>query len=203
MDTLLPALIISLPKSGVVSPASLFAKPYDEYRLEIGFGGGEHLAGQALAHPNIGWIGCEPYINGLGNLLKALDEHKTENVRIHPDDARQLLEVLPEGSIAKTYILFPDPWPKSRHHKRRLIQQPFLDSLARVMPKGSTLLLATDHVDYLTWMLEQMLITPHFSWNAKNKADWQTPPEGWVRTGYQIWAETEGRQATYLEFTRN
>lgn len=181
--------------------------------LEIGFGGGEHLAAQALQHPGMRFIGCEPYVNGVSHLLKLLDTSLPfegggsgrgcmQNLRLLQDDVRELLPLLPEASIDKVFILFPDPWPKSRHHKRRLIQPDFLAALARVMKPESVLQLATDHEDYLSWMLEQLLQSPHFDWTASKASDWNTPPEGWVETKYQQKARAEGRGATFLAFKR-
>ncbi|MBV8940055.1 MAG: tRNA (guanosine(46)-N7)-methyltransferase TrmB [Alphaproteobacteria bacterium] len=170
--------------------------------LEIGFGGGEHLAAQAAAHKEIAFIGCEPYIDGVGSLLKLLTREGCDNVRIFNDDARLLIDQLPDACLARVFILFPDPWPKARHHKRRLIQRPFLQALARAMPPGATLLLATDHADYLASMLEQLLASVEFTWTARRCADWTHAPPGWVRTRYQEKAEREGRIATYLEFLR-
>lgn len=203
IDTQLPSLSIEMPEgNAALNPAALFPKSYTEYWLEIGFGGGEHMAAQALASPHAGIIGCEPYINGLVSLLGSLDEKAIHNVRLYPGDARLLMERLPPACLCRVFILFPDPWPKTRHHKRRLIQQPFLDVLARLMKPGASLLLATDHPDYLAWMLEQLLACPHFEWTARKKSDWENPPEGWVRTRYQEKAAAQGRVATYLLLRR-
>ncbi len=171
--------------------------------IEIGFGSGEHLAAQAEANPGVTLLGCEPYINGIGNLLLRLQDRPLTNLRIYTDDVRLLLEKLPDASVERVFILFPDPWPKSRHHKRRLIQPAFLRQLARVMKPGSRLNLATDHVDYLTWMLTHLLASPDFTWTAKSQADWATPPADWTRTRYQEKAEAEGRIGTWLEFLRD
>jgi tRNA (guanine-N7-)-methyltransferase len=194
MEELLPKIAVRLDEKIKIS---------GPLWLEIGFGGGEHLAAQALQHPTIGMIGCEPYIDGVASLLAHLHKDNINNVRIFTDDARLLIEKLPAASVDRVFILFPDPWPKARHHKRRLIQQPFLELLARVMKPGAELRLATDHADYCTWMLEQMLSSPHFTWTAREKADWENPPADWIRTRYQEWAEGEGRRTTYLIFQRN
>jgi tRNA (guanine-N7-)-methyltransferase len=170
--------------------------------LEIGFGGGEHLIHQATQHPHVGFIGCEPYVNGIAGLLAHIHEHKVQNIRIFPDDVRTLLEVLPDASLARVFILYPDPWPKARHHKRRLISTEFLDSLARVMKPGAELRLATDWEDYATWMLERLLSHPDFTWVAKTAEDWLKPSTDWLSTRYEQKALAEGRVPTYLTFIR-
>lgn len=176
----------------------------ENLNLEIGFGSGEHLAGQALADPRAGFIGCEPYVDGVANLLKQVEEHPAleRNLRVYMDDARELIDALPDACLARAFILFPDPWPKARHHKRRLVQPPFLAALARVMKPGAELRLASDHADYVAWMLEALAQSPDFTWTARESADWLTPPSDWIRTKYQEWSETEGRHATYLRFRR-
>ncbi len=166
--------------------------------LEIGFGGGEHLAHQAALHPEIGIIGCEPYINGIAGLLKHIDDHKLHNIRIYSEDARLLMERLPDASLERVFILYPDPWPKARHHKRRLISTEFLNALARVMKPGAELRLATDHADYCAWMLEHLLSHSAFEWTAKICDDWLNPPPDWISTRYEQKA-LAGRP-TYLDF---
>ncbi len=136
MDRLLPELRIDVPADaapGAIDPRALFAAPMDQVWLEIGFGGGEHLAAQAAAHPGIGFIGCEPFVNGVARLIARIDEAGLANIRLHPDDARPLLAALPDACVGRVFILFPDPWPKARHHKRRLVTTALLDALARVM----------------------------------------------------------------------
>jgi tRNA (guanine-N7-)-methyltransferase len=197
-DTLLPELSITLPQ-GPLDPASLFPGQ-QEFHLEIGFGGGEHLAHQAGLHPDIGLIGCETYINGIAGLLAHINDHQLKNICIFTEDARLLIAQLPDASLAKVYILYPDPWPKTRHHKRRLISTEFLDSLARVMKPGAQLQLATDYEDYATWMLERLLAHPAFEWSARTAADWLNPPPDWIPTRYEQKA-LAGRP-TYLHFRR-
>ncbi|MFO0389608.1 MAG: tRNA (guanosine(46)-N7)-methyltransferase TrmB [Alphaproteobacteria bacterium] len=169
--------------------------------LEIGFGGGEHLAHQAALYPHVGIIGCEPYINGIGDLLKKIDAQKLSNIRIFTDDARLLIEELPDSCLEKVFISYPDPWPKTRHHKRRLVSKETLDMLARVMKKGAELRLATDHADYATWMLEQLLTHPNFTWTAQCASDWKTPPSDWIPTRYE--QKRLAGTPTYLNFTRS
>jgi tRNA (guanine-N7-)-methyltransferase len=170
--------------------------------LEIGFGGGEHLAGMATDHPEIGFIGCEPFIDGVAKLLTTIEEDSINNIALWDDDARVLMEHLPAHSIGRVFILFPDPWPKARHHKRRIINPQTLDLLARIMKQGAELLLATDHADYLTWMLEHMLADTRFKWTATQPDDWQNPPDDWIPTRYQQKAEAQGRVATFLSYKK-
>lgn len=205
VDELLPKLLISLPpqgggqEGGIITPSSNYAPSLTlplqgrELWLEIGFGSGEHLALQAKLHPEIGMIGCEPYINGLSKLLQVIFVDKLDNIRLHQGDARDIIDLLPDKSIARVFILFPDPWPKSRHHKRRLINHELLKQLARIMKPGGKLLIATDHEDYLTWILERVLTQTDFVWTAKTKRDWEQPPADWVTTKYQAKALREGR----------
>lgn len=170
--------------------------------LEIGFGGGEHLAHIASLHPTIQMIGCEPYVNGISGLLKAIEETHSENIRIYSDDVRLLLGTMPEACLERVYILYPDPWPKSRHHKRRLIQKPLLDLLAKAMKSGAELRIATDWDDYATWILEQLLPHPAFEWTAELAADWSQPWLEWIPTRYEQKARREGRTSSYLIWKR-
>lgn len=197
-DTLLPELEIALPDA-TLNPASLFSSK-KSFCLEIGFGGGEHMAHQASLYPDAGFIGCETYINGIAGLLKHISDNKTQNIRIFTDDARLLIEKLADASLDKVFILYPDPWPKARHHKRRIISPEFLDSLARVMKPGAQLRLATDYADYATWMLERLLSHAAFKWTAKSCDDWLTPWADWIPTRYEQKA-LAGRP-TYLNMVR-
>lgn len=198
-DTLLPKLTLALPESGTLDLHALFPKQ-TEYWLEIGFGGGEHLAHQASLSPQAGIIGCEPYINGIADLLKHINDHQIPNISIFQDDARLLMDTLPDASLSRVFILYPDPWPKIRHHKRRLVSTELLNTLARIMQSGAQLRLATDHSDYCTWMLERLLTHPAFTWTAKDCNDWLSPWSDWISTRYEQKA-LAGRP-TYLTFTR-
>lgn len=203
VDTLLPQLLIALPENdGAIDIASLFAQPKQQYWLEIGFGSGEHLSAQSALYPEFGFIGCEPYVNGFGNFLMEMQARDISNVRLYTDDARDIVARLPDASLDCVCIFFPDPWPKSRHHKRRLIQHSLLVALACVMKQGAQLRIATDHEDYLTWILEHLAVSPHFTWTAKTSADWTTPYAHWVETRYQQKAIAEGRSSTYLRYVR-
>lgn len=170
--------------------------------LEIGFGGGEHLSALAKAHPDWLCIGCEPFINGVAKLLVSIEEEGIRNIRIFTDDARKLIDALPDASIHGVYILFPDPWPKAKHNKRRLVNQGTLNRLARIHKAGGSLLLATDHVDYTTWMLEQLRETTHYEWLAEQASDWQNPPAEWVETKYQRKTTAQGRAPSFFQCRR-
>ncbi|MDX1975520.1 MAG: tRNA (guanosine(46)-N7)-methyltransferase TrmB [Rickettsiales bacterium] len=200
-DTLLPTLTIELPEQGGLQPASLFPSQRD-YWLEIGFGGGEHLAHQATNNPTIGMIGCEPYVNGIAGLLGHIDQHKNDNIRVFTQDARLLMERLPTASFSRAYVLYPDPWPKSRHHKRRLINTEFLTALARLIKPEGELRIASDDYDYVTWILAHALPHPDFRWEAQNSTDWLKPWDDWFSTRYEQKALAAGRIPTYLTFTR-
>ena len=172
-----------------------------EVWLEIGFGGGEHMVAQAAANPDVGIIGAEPYINGVAMLLGKLRGAGAENVRIHPGDARDLFDVLPEGSIAKAFLLYPDPWPKARHHRRRFVTPEHLEPLARVLRPGAAFRIATDIPDYVR---QALLEVPRagFDWLAEGPEDWRQPWSDWTRTRYEAKALREGRVPHYLTFRR-
>jgi tRNA (guanine-N7-)-methyltransferase len=153
--------------------------------LEIGFGGGEHLVAQAMAHPAQHFIGVEPFLNGVASCLRHIEEANAQNIRLHQGDARDVVARLPDASLDLVYILFPDPWPKARHHKRRLIQPEFLSELARVMKPGAELRFATDWANYAAWTLEQVTRDARFSWLAERAEDWRKPWLGHVTTRYE------------------
>jgi tRNA (guanine-N7-)-methyltransferase len=168
--------------------------------LEVGFGAGEHLLWQAQAHPNVGMIGAEPYISGVAKLLSKIDEAPTPNIRLHADDARDIVDALPDASLGRVFILFPDPWPKTRHHKRRFVQMDLLDRLARTMKSGAEFRFASDDAPYFAWALERVRAHPAFEWMAACSADWLTRPEGWPQTRYEA-KELHGKPA-YLRAIR-
>ncbi len=169
--------------------------------LEVGFGGGEHLVHQAKGNPGIGIIGCEPYINGVAMLLGKIRKAGVHNLRVHPGDVRDLFDVLPERSVARAFLLYPDPWPKKRHHRRRFVMPEYLQPLARVMQPGAIFRVATDIPDYVRQTLEQ--VPRHgFDWLAERPADWRTPWEDWIPTRYEKKALREGRVPHYLTFRR-
>jgi tRNA (guanine-N7-)-methyltransferase len=200
--TLLPQLLVTLPETGAFDPSGLFAPPLEDLWLEVGFGGGEHLAAQAEAHPEIGFIGCEVFENGVVKLLGEVQRRGLGNVRVLVDDARLLIRALPEACLGRAFVLFPDPWPKLRHHKRRFVATPMLDALARAMKEGAELRLATDDVDYLRWMLERAPVHPDFEWLARRPADWRERPADWPATRYEQKAITAGRRPAFLRLRR-
>jgi len=203
--TLLPQLALA-PESGR-DPREYFPPPasVDQVWLEVGFGGGEHLLWQAATHPNVGVIGAEPYVSGIAKLLSklALTESATRrNIRLYMEDARDVIEALPDASLSRVFVLFPDPWPKTRHHKRRFIQMEMLDELARVMKKGAEFRFATDESGYLVWALERLMAHPAFIWNARSSSDWRERPPDWPQTRYEAKAVRDGRTCGYLTFAR-
>lgn len=169
--------------------------------LEVGFGGGEHMVHQAVANPGAGIIGCEPYINGVAMLLGKLRNAEADNVRIHPGDVRDLFDVLPDESLDKVFVLYPDPWPKKRHHRRRFVTPEFLEPLADRMKPGAELRIATDIADYVRQALEEVP-RAGFDWLAERPADWRRPWADWISTRYEQKAIREGRLAHYLTFRR-
>ena len=153
--------------------------------VEIGFGGGEHMAAQAARHPDVLILGAEPFQNGVASALRHLDERGVENVRIQDGDARELLARLPDASVERVFILFPDPWPKTRHHKRRLVQADTVAELARVLRPGGRLRFASDVAHYVDWALERILADGRFRWTADQASDWRTPPADHATTRYE------------------
>jgi tRNA (guanine-N7-)-methyltransferase len=169
--------------------------------LEVGFSGGEHMVHQAGLNPDIGLIGCEPYINGIAMLLGKLRRADLDNVAIHPGDVRDLFDVLPDASIGRAFLLYPDPWPKARHHRRRFVTPEHLVPLARVLKPGAIFRVATDIPDYVRQTLEQ--VPRHgFDWLAEGPADWRAPWDDWLSTRYEQKALREGRVPHYLTFRR-
>lgn len=201
MSELLPRVRIALPETGTIEPRALFPER-DRVVLEIGFGAGEHLVARAAAHPETGFIGVEIFETGVAKLLGGMAARGLGNVRILIDDARLLLAALPEASIDAAYILFPDPWPKLRHRKRRIVNPATLARLARAMRDGAELRLATDDPDYLRQMLADATEATEWEWLARRAADWRTRPDDWPATRYEQKALAAGRAPTYLRFRR-
>jgi tRNA (guanine-N7-)-methyltransferase len=170
--------------------------------LEIGFGGGEHLVAQAKANPAILHLGCEPFEDGVVKVLSAIETDRISNIRLHADDARILLRALPEGSVSRLFVLFPDPWPKRKHTKRRIINPWTLDLIARVMAPGGELRIGTDIEDYARTILVALRAEPRFVWQAATASDWQNRPADWPETRYEAKAQREGRRSCYLRFLR-
>ncbi len=199
----MPRLRVEASDDGaLVDPVHLFGRSPNRIWLEIGFGAGEHLAAQAEAHPEVDFIGCEPFVNGIAALLSHIDAIGLTNVRIHDDDARPLLAALPEAAVERAFILFPDPWPKTRHHKRRIIAPPTLDALARVMADGAELRFASDHMDYVRWALDQFWRHGAFAWTARRPADWRRRPADAIETRYEAKARADGAACVHLIFRR-
>ena len=187
------------PRRRPVDLAALFPGKREVW-LEIGFGGGEHMIAQAEANPDVGIIGCEPFINGVAMLLAAIGRAGVSNLRVLAGDARDLMDVLPEGSIGRVFLLYPDPWPKKRHWKRRFVNPPQLDQLARVMRPGAEFRVATDIGDYVRHTLEAMAADPRYE--RVRAAEIDAPWEGWPGTRYEAKALREGRVPHYLTFRR-
>jgi tRNA (guanine-N7-)-methyltransferase len=171
-------------------------------RLEIGFGGGEHLAHQAALHPDIAFIGAEPFVNGVAKLLSLIEANGLTNISIHAGDARELFEHLPEGSLERIYLLYPDPWPKTRHHRRRLVSPENLRHFHRLLKPGGLFIFASDIAHYVQWTLFEMRKAQGFTWLAESAADWRKPFPEWIETRYEAKARREGRVPSYLTFRR-
>jgi tRNA (guanine-N7-)-methyltransferase len=202
-ERLLPVLSIAAPEPGMaLDPRRLFAQPVREVWLEIGFGAGEHLASQAGVHPDIGFIGCEVFENGIAALLRAIDENDLANVRLWPADARLLLPALAPSSIQRLFLLFPDPWPKARHAERRFVCPANLDLLARLLADKAELRIASDDPGYVAWTLIQMRARSDFEWLAGTPADWRARPADWPETRYEAKALAAGRRPAYLRYRR-
>jgi tRNA (guanine-N7-)-methyltransferase len=203
VDRLLPEISIDLAHMPD-NPAVLFGRPVRDVWLEVGFGGGEHLFQQALRHPEIGFIGCEPFFNGIARLITQIADSAAppDNIRIYTDDARDLIGRLPDQSIGRAFVLFPDPWPKRRHHRRRFVAPAQLDALARVLRPGAELRIATDHMDYLRWILFHCLGHRAFRWLAQGPGDWRSRTADWPPTRYEDKALARGASCAYLRFER-
>lgn len=181
MDTLLPAIRAPLEP---FAPKDLMPGAAETW-LEIGFGGGEHMAAQAARRPDVLVIGAEPFQNGVASALRHVEEQGLQNVRIHDGDVRELIARLPDASLDRVFILFPDPWPKARHNKRRLVQAETAAELARVLKPGGALRFASDWADYVDWSLERLLKDGRFDWTAGRADDWRLPPADHVTTRYE------------------
>lgn len=197
----LPALELALPRM-TLDLDDVFPRA-PRRAIEIGYGGGEHLARIAAEQPNTGFIGCEVFSGGIAKLLEAIDEQQLTNVRLFTDDALKLLAKLPDAGLDAAYLLYPDPWPKTRHHKRRFISPLTLGELARVLKPGSPFRFATDIEDYANWTLAHVAREPRFAFTPARPGIWHEPWPGWVPTRYEDKARLEGRALSfYFEFTR-
>ena len=218
-STLLEAFLpeIKITDQSVFDKEKLFGKPVEKVALEIGFGDGQHLAGQAKNNPDTGFIGAEVFQNGVANLLTlitgikegshlpekiSLEEGRVDNIRVFDDDIRLLFAKIPDNFLDKVFILFPDPWPKKRHAHRRFVNPDNLKEIARIMKKGGILRIATDHKIYKGWALRQVKENGNFVWTAKCGNDWKKEPADWVQTKYQLKALREGRRPVFLDFAK-
>lgn len=200
MDVLLPR--VAIDPSRPIETGKLFVEPRADLHLEIGFGGGEHLLAAAKRELSIGFIGCEPYVNGLARALADLATADLDNIRLHCGDAGVVIDALPEACLGRVYLFYPDPWPKRRQQKRRLVSDDMLARLARAMRPGAELRFATDIDDYCGWTLARLLRSPDFRWNATGAEDWQRPWPDWVQTRYETKAFAEGRRGCYITAVR-
>ena len=208
IDERLPGLRVPVDgHQGDLDPAGLFAPEMRDIRLEIGFGGGEHLLARAKASPDIGFIGCEAFLNGVAKAVAAIETQGIANIRLFDGDARRLLEALSPQRLSHIDLLYPDPWPKTRHHKRRFVSPRTLSEIERLLKPGGTWLLASDIPDYVRWSLEH--VRRHNAqggrlvWQAERARDWLDPPAGWPGTRYEAKALREGRSPAYFLFRKD
>jgi len=200
--TLLPRLALDLSKPSPADLRSLFATAIDDLRLEIGFGGAEHLITAAKASPHAGFIGTDAFVNAIAKALAAIDESTLTNIRLYFGDASELLDWLPDAAFSRIDLLYPDPWPKRRHWKRRFIQHESLKRLARILKRGGELRFATDIPDYMGYVLARVLRSPDFIWTAESADDWRKPWPDFSGTRYEAKAKREGRIPAYFIFQR-
>jgi tRNA (guanine-N7-)-methyltransferase len=199
---LLPRLALDITGPLPADLTGLFEMPVDNIRLEIGFGGGEHLIAEARSFPNTGFIGCEPYVNGMAKILALIEAGDVSNIRLFAGDASELLVFLPAQSLARIDLIHPDPWPKRRHWKRRFVQDATIAAMARALVRGGEFRFVSDISDYCAWTLAHFARAPDFLWTAERAADWREPWPNYTMTRYGRKAEREGRNAAYLIFRK-
>ncbi|HEX4411720.1 MAG TPA: tRNA (guanosine(46)-N7)-methyltransferase TrmB [Xanthobacteraceae bacterium] len=202
IDELLPKLALDLKTPAPADLRALFLEPVDDIQLEIGFGGGEWLVAQAQEQPRRGFIGVEPFVNGMAKALAAVESRRLNNVRLHFDDAISLIAWLPEQSLARIDLIHPDPWPKRRHWKRRFVQDEMVAKLARILRPGGEFRFVTDIADYTAWTLQRLLRSPHFEWTAERADDWRVAWPSFAATRYHAKAKREERASSFLIFRR-
>lgn len=205
IDRLKPLYCLDLPTvphPNSLDPKEFFDRDVKEVWLEVGFGGGEHLAWQAEHNPDVGIIGCEPFMNGVGSLLRHIDERNLTNVRILADDARPLLDGLHAETLTRAFVLFADPWPKKRHENRRFIGPDNLPKLSRLLKDNGELRLASDDPQLIAWEMEHTIRHPDFDWTAKEPNDWRIRPDDWPQTRYEEKAIKQGRTPVFMSFKR-
>src|SRR5450631_585811 len=202
IEHLLPRLSLDIGKPGPADLAGLFDTPVDDLRLEIGFGGGEHLVAEARAFPKVGFIGCEPYVNGMAKILAQIEAHDIGNIRLFAGDATELLAWVPPRALQRIDLIHPDPWPKRRHWKRRFVQDATVAAIARALKSNGEFRFVSDIDDYCAWTLAHLRHSPDLVWTAERAADWRLPWADYTMTRYGAKAEREGRQAAYLRFKK-
>jgi tRNA (guanine-N7-)-methyltransferase len=202
IEHLLPRLSLDIGHPAPADLSGLFDAPRDDVRLEIGFGGGEHLIAEARAFPNLGFIGCEPYVNGMAKILTQIEAHSIGNIRLFAGDAAELLAWAPPRSMARIDLIHPDPWPKRRHWKRRFVQDKTVAAMARALKPDGEFRFVSDIDDYSAWTLAHLARSPDFVWTAERARDWHLPWADYTMTRYGRKAEREGRKAAYLRFQR-
>jgi tRNA (guanine-N7-)-methyltransferase len=202
METLLPRLAIDLGRAAPADLRTLFPGPVTDIALEIGFGGGEFMVAQARERPQTGFIGVEPFVNGMAKALAAIESGALQNIRLHFDDAVSLIGWLPEKSLARIDLIHPDPWPKRRHWKRRFVQDDMVARLARILRPGGEFRFVTDIADYAAWTLQRLLRSADFEWTARCADDWRKPWPGFIRTRYHAKAAREERASCFLIFRK-
>jgi tRNA (guanine-N7-)-methyltransferase len=201
-QTLLPRLALDLARPAPAELASLFAEPVSSVYLEIGFGGGEAMLAEAKAHRRVGFIGVEPFVNGMAKALAGIEAEGINNIRLHFDDALPLIAWLPDSSLMRIDLIHPDPWPKRRHWKRRFVQDEIVCQLARILRPGGEFRFVTDIADYAAWTLQRLFRSHDFDWVAQCADDWRNPWPGFVATRYHAKAAREQRPSCFLVFRR-
>ena len=202
IETLLPRLAIDLNNPAPAELSALFPVPVDDVQLEIGFGGGEYLIAQAQARPRTGFIGVEPFVNGMAKALAAIESGNLQNIRMHFDDAVNLMAWLPQRAVTRTDLIHPDPWPKRRHWKRRFVQDATVSRLARILAPGGEFRFVTDIADYAAWTLQRLLRSADFEWTAQGAEDWRKAWPGFINTRYHAKAAREARASCFLIFRK-
>jgi tRNA (guanine-N7-)-methyltransferase len=202
IENLLPYFSLDISGPSPADIATLFDPPVDSVRIEIGFGGGEHLIAEAQAFPQIGFIGCEPYVNGMAKILSAIEAHDIGNIKLFAGDAAELLAWAPQRSLDRIDLIHPDPWPKRRHWKRRFVQDATVAAMARVLKPTGEFRFVCDIDDYVAWTLQHLARSPDFNWTAERADDWRLPWADYTMTRYGRKATREGRRSVYLRFRR-
>lgn len=202
VETLLPRLALPVAEPGKTNLNTIFEPAVVDVRLEIGFGGGEHLIAEARAFPDTGFVGCEPYVNGMAKILAQIEAHEISNIRLFAGDAAELLAWLPASSLVRIDLIHPDPWPKKRHWKRRFVQDATIAAMARLLRPGGEFRFVSDIDSYCAWTLAHLQSAKDFLWTAERADDWRLPWANYTMTRYGRKAAREGRKAAYFIFRR-